>query len=288
MLILPNPVTWILKFHAVNILPAIIGAGAALIGGAMSDRSNRKAAETTNQVQEQLHRENIALQREFAQAGIRWKVEDAKAAGLHPLYALGASPATYSPSIPAMVTPDQSGFARGLAEAGQHVGRAIQAQQTPAQRQAEALSLQLLHAQVQKEFAISSYYRSEAQRNRQSAFWSAAIPEGTVEVGPLTKNVPDEVVAHAPGDPSKTAGIHPGWREYTFGKDREGPIRLILPVNEEGWSEGLSELPLAMYPMVYRANLEKYGENHALRVMRWIARGDNSGRWSAGGASGKW
>lgn len=34
---------------------------------------------------------NAGLQREFAQMGIQWKVADAKAAGIHPLYALGAS-----------------------------------------------------------------------------------------------------------------------------------------------------------------------------------------------------
>lgn len=37
------------------------------------------------------------LQREFAQNGIRWRVEDARAAGIHPLAALGASGASYTP-----------------------------------------------------------------------------------------------------------------------------------------------------------------------------------------------
>lgn len=41
--------------------------------------------------------EQIKLQREFAQNGIQWRVADAKKAGIHPLYALGANTATYTP-----------------------------------------------------------------------------------------------------------------------------------------------------------------------------------------------
>ena len=37
------------------------------------------------------------LQREFAQNGIRWKVADAEAAGIHPLAALGAQTTPYQP-----------------------------------------------------------------------------------------------------------------------------------------------------------------------------------------------
>lgn len=36
-------------------------------------------------------------QKEFAQNGIRWKVEDANRAGIHPLAALGAMPASFTP-----------------------------------------------------------------------------------------------------------------------------------------------------------------------------------------------
>ncbi|MEM2002527.1 MAG: hypothetical protein QXT77_07790 [Candidatus Methanomethylicaceae archaeon] len=245
MRILANPVAWILKFHAVSIVPALIGAGAAIIGGALSDRSNRKAAAATNETQEQLHRENIALQREFAQAGIRWKVEDAKAAGLHPLYAIGAAPATFSPSIPAMVTPDRSGLGRGLAEAGQHLGRAVSAQQTPDQRAITQATLAHLVAQTQKEEAMAMYYASEAARNRQNAFTSSGLPEATVEVGPLVKTVPDEVISHDPRDPSRTAGVHPGTTTYTM----PGGIKLRLP--SEQMKESIEDIPTLAWPFIF-------------------------------------
>lgn len=42
--------------------------------------------------------QNVHLQKEFAQNSIQWRVNDAKAAGLHPLYGVGASGTSYSPN----------------------------------------------------------------------------------------------------------------------------------------------------------------------------------------------
>lgn len=36
-------------------------------------------------------------QEQFAQHGIQWRVQDAKAAGIHPVYALGGQPSSYAP-----------------------------------------------------------------------------------------------------------------------------------------------------------------------------------------------
>lgn len=61
-------------------------------------------------------------QKEFAQNGIQWKVADAKEAGIHPLYALGANTTSYAP-----VSVGNTNPLAGLAEAGQNLGRAIDA-----------------------------------------------------------------------------------------------------------------------------------------------------------------
>lgn len=45
----------------------------------------------------EMWKKNANLQRQFAKMGIRWRVADAKAAGLHPLAALGSSGASGSP-----------------------------------------------------------------------------------------------------------------------------------------------------------------------------------------------
>lgn len=65
-------------------------------------------------------REQMRLQKEFAQNGIQWKVADAKAAGLHPLYAIGANTATYTP-----VSQDSSAMGNAVADAGAYLGKAV-------------------------------------------------------------------------------------------------------------------------------------------------------------------
>jgi hypothetical protein len=79
----------------------IFNAGAQILGGVMSDRS------TANQ-----NAQNVAYQKEFAQKGVQWKVEDAKKAGLHPLYALGANTTSFSP-VPVTGSATGDAIARG-------------------------------------------------------------------------------------------------------------------------------------------------------------------------------
>lgn len=121
-------------------LPALIGAAASLAGGFLSNKANEKA----NKQAEANALRQEALQKEFAQSGIQWKVQDAEKAGIHPLYALGANTVSYSPSTIGP-TPNNFDF---LGSAGQNIGRAIQAgQSNPARIQA----LQLTAAQLQNE-----------------------------------------------------------------------------------------------------------------------------------------
>lgn len=71
-------------------------------------------------------KQNIKYQKQFAQQGIQWKVKDAKAAGIHPLAALGAQTHSFAPVA--------AGDFSGLAGAGQDLGRAISATQNGRQR----------------------------------------------------------------------------------------------------------------------------------------------------------
>lgn len=62
-------------------------------------RQAQQWADSMGWSKEQLMRSE-ALQREFAQSGIKWRVDDARAAGIHPLAALGAGGASFStPSV---------------------------------------------------------------------------------------------------------------------------------------------------------------------------------------------
>lgn len=100
---------------------AIIGAGSSLLGGMMSDKSSAEAANN-----------NAAMQQRFAQHGIRWKMEDAKRAGISPEYALGASTHSFQPTY----TGGQMGNA--VADAGQNIARAALASSSAPDRQTDA------------------------------------------------------------------------------------------------------------------------------------------------------
>ena len=111
----------------------MLGALAGIAGGIIKGIFGQKAQKQQDQRVDEANRiaqENAlrqeALQKEFAQSGIQWKVEDAKKAGIHPLYALGASTATYAPQSVGVSTGDTS----GLQSAGQGFGRAVQAAQS--------------------------------------------------------------------------------------------------------------------------------------------------------------
>jgi len=127
-------------------LGALIAAGASVAGGYLGQKSAEKQAD-----------KNIALQKEFAQSGIQWKVADAKAAGVHPLYALGASTHSFAPV--SIGTP----LADSIGKAGQFLGRAADASSSPTTRAAvvseQAQKLQLDNMALQNQLLASQIAR---------------------------------------------------------------------------------------------------------------------------------
>lgn len=101
-------------------LGSIVSAVGSIAGGILGANSAQNVAGM-----------NYEAQKEFAQNGIRWKVEDAKRAGIHPLYALGASTQGYSPS--GGYTGDY-GISDAAAHFGQGYERAQQAKMTKEER----------------------------------------------------------------------------------------------------------------------------------------------------------
>lgn len=236
---------------------AAIGAGSAFGGGLLSQRSNKKEA-----------RRQEELQREFAQHGVRWRVEDAKAAGLHPLYALGAQTPSYSP----MVVPDSMGPA--LAEAGQHVAGAVGARQTAYDKQVAALNLALLGKQLDEADARIAYYNSEAARAWQDSLQKPSFPDanagGTNSFGihpegqapnvgiGMTEVKPTGSYTHTQGDPGTAAGTTPMMRQYTL----PGGVPFDLPGGMTGDPaeaiESVAENDILLAAVV-AWNLYKYG-----------------------------
>lgn len=107
---------------------AAIGGLGNLVGGLLGSESSRKANETAQE--NAVHQAN--LQREFAQNSIRWRVEDAVRAGIHPLAALGNPGINYSPmSVGAVADTSLSSMASNM---GQDISRAINATRTQTER----------------------------------------------------------------------------------------------------------------------------------------------------------
>lgn len=248
---------------AVGLQPAL-----GLLGAEESNKWNKKAAELQYQ-----------RQKEFAQHGVRWRVEDAKAAGLHPLYALGAQTSAYQP----VMVQDSVGPA--LAEAGQSIGNAIARQETDQQRRANELQLQLLQSQIHETDARRDFILSEAARNRQGAVGSPAFPAVDDEDPGARGAVPHWVNSF----PKATGGIPygpdlqpyvqtdrsfsraisaesptPMWRRFRL----SGGDEMILPTSSADAAEALESISES-YPLmwaVYQENKAVYGEARAERI----------------------
>lgn len=108
-------------------LDALITAGASLLGNMLksnTDDKNMQMQMQFNQQQNALAQQNIALQKDFAQHGISWKVADAQAAGLHPLAAMGANTTSFSPVSVGGSAPESK---MDWSNLGQDLGRAAKA-----------------------------------------------------------------------------------------------------------------------------------------------------------------
>ncbi len=135
---------------------AAIGAAASLLGGSQEKSAQDKA--TRLQIEQQkLDRD---YQKEFAQSGIQWRTEDARSAGIHPLYSLGANLPTYSPVSSNIQA--SSGMARGLSRAGQDIGRAVSAAASKPERADQALlALQLERASLENDLLRVNIQKSQ-------------------------------------------------------------------------------------------------------------------------------
>lgn len=122
----------------------LLGGGSEIVGSYLDGEARRRAGQRENRIRA----EDVALQREFAQNSVRWRVEDAKQAGIAPLAALGMQGSSYQPVGLPQVEPDtQAGdMARSL---GQNISRAISATRTAEEREQAQLNLAYQRTQLQ-------------------------------------------------------------------------------------------------------------------------------------------
>lgn len=264
-------------------LPAIIGAGAVLGAALLGSRSAEKNAARAAESAEMQSLRNIEFQKEFAQNGIQWRVEDAKAAGLHPLFALGASTPSFSPN-PVVVSDDRSGeiMARGVADAGRSFSEHYYRNQ--------ALELQAKQAEtgMERDQAQAAYYRALAAKELQALNARPPVPDAEVFQGVPNRPQPREgfydrietkaapTFSRSSNDGAAMAGSKPMWQPWQL---RDGGLMLDVPYSDEGPMESLREMPLWMMPEFVRHNTQKYGGDWLVKfleaypdnpVMKWL------------------
>lgn len=206
-------------------------AGASLVGDLIQGEENRDAAEEANQRSLEVARENMRAQREFAQHGIRWRVEDAIAAGLHPLAALGSNGANYNP-VAVSVMPETSEVAGSFSRFGQNLSRAYQATATAEERTASKLRLE--NMQLQNDLLRSQISSINSPNNPPMPVGgSSNFVPGQGDSGVMLVK-PSERTASQPGRPAQEMGWRP---DVGFSRTDTG----LVPVIPQGLSESLED-----------------------------------------------
>lgn len=178
--------SWWSEFGKALIAPIIGG-----IFGLAGDKQDRDAQSAANE-------NNAAMQREFAQMGVRWRVADANAAGIHPLFALGAGGAAAAPSY-------QVGGQSSLGQMGQDVSRAIHSTRTQEER---ALAvLQLERAGLENQLLETQIHNLQASQFGPPLPSATDVPgPGAYRTGDAVQVQPQRPSASAPGVPQQDAG----------------------------------------------------------------------------------
>lgn len=178
----------------------LISGAMSLFGGYQAQKSQEKMAE-----------QNIQLQKQFAQEGIQWKVADAKAAGIHPLYALGAQTHSFAP-----VSVGDS-LSSAWANAGQDIGRAINATSNGSQR-LDAIGRAAQGLALEKAGLENELLRSQIRRNNSAgtpppspagAQWAITGQGATQLPGTEIQYNPHEVTGGDPARPHAELGAIP-------------------------------------------------------------------------------
>lgn len=206
------------------------------MAGALLGENGVKEQNAQNQAFAQKQwQQNYNAQKEFAQNGIRWKVEDAKAAGLHPLAALGVSGSSYAPvNTQSYYENEQAGLGNALSNMGQDISRAVGAKQTRAERAVSDLrDMTLFDLDVrQKEAdialtnarisALTSSHQQQVPPLPSNFSDDGALITGQAQSYPnsLTSMSPVEVSTSYEGGYSD-AGMNP---DVSYNKGRLGPI----------------------------------------------------------------
>lgn len=221
----------------------IIAGGAGIAGAYLGSEAEKDAAAANRDIShaDRLARSRAAhleyqRQKEFAQMGIQWKMADAKAAGIHPLYAMGGSGAGYSPaswSSDSIPEQPRRAAAEGLASAGQDISRALMATRSTEEREMFQLQKQSIAADIQGK-NLSNQLRAEELKQ----LHDPSIGGGDTNFIPgqgnsnLMKVIPSQRPHSQPGAPHQEAG----WvQDIRMGRTSKGLDPMIPQSSSESY-----------------------------------------------------
>lgn len=279
---------------AATLAGAGISGGSSILGGWMSQQANKKLA-----------KKQFKYQKKILQNQLSWRVNDAKRAGIHPLYALGLSPASYS-------SPIGSGndLGSGISEAGQAIGGAMSRLPSRTERQESVLRNKLLEAQIGETDARTLAIQSETARNLQNA--RAQVSGAATQLGVMDENARGIIQPTIPMDPQfiyqfDLSQSQPGRNSGAFSDlpgaglvEKEAPrikshtrgdrgleagesagfkkwrlpsgLPIELPAGET-MTESLEETPFWMWPSIIQHNKRKYGPQWGKDFMEYLLTG---------------
>lgn len=249
-------------------ISSLISAGSSLIGGIMNQNAKEKELEAN---QRQLDIQNAArlrdeafrqeqfdyqkaqnthseeVQREFAQSGIQWRVQDAIKAGLHPLAALGGGGASFS-SPTASVGSIGGAPSRTPSSGSAPIGSSISAMGQDISRAMQASASQDTRLAAMNESAQMLQLEGLKLRNdlTKAQLASVITRQMSGQVGPSmpTPTVPAEGPFPVPENPKpeQRPGLMFGGRRWATNPDTspmkawedqygdEGPVASTLPI----------------------------------------------------------
>lgn len=237
-----------------------IWGGIADIVGGFFDRSQER----------DLRLSDRAFIREREDSRFQRGVRDARAAGLHPLFAMGAAGAG-SPQFIAGQHSSGSALGDAVRAGGRTIDRYASFKANKRLRELQELNAEVDYRKnlLDEQLLASDVRRTVQNAGSQGRDRSPVLPRATgtqedvVESAGLLEVVPNPTRPPAKGDSSRVAGTQPLWQQWDAGKG----IILDLPWTEEGAAEAVNA------PLLWPAILIR----NAVKLSYWLADAIQSG-----------
>lgn len=211
-----------IPWASIGNVASAIGSVSNLFGGGSKENTGLINANNAKQ---------LDLQEMALRDPIKLRVRDAREAGLHPLYALGASPASV---VPQFMSSGAGYSGESVGDRLQSMGQNLSQLQTPGmtaeQRQIHDANLKAIEASTTRDNSQAAYYAAMAARESQAK--NATAPQPTVTGAPrpgMVQGQPDQVTSVKKENQSVTAGNHAAFKDaIVIGPDGQ-PRTIAVP-----------------------------------------------------------